>query len=55
MRNGSEKVSAAIPSQLRAELIATARADDRSVSAELRRALSAYLGRSEKSRLKDAA
>ena len=46
MKNGSEKVSAAISSELHARLAAAARANDRSMSAELRRALAAYLDRS---------
>ncbi len=39
VRNGSEKISAAIPTELRVELERQARANDRSMSAEVRLAL----------------
>lgn len=46
MQNGSEeteKISAAIPLQLRADLEQSARQNDRSLIAEVRRALTEYL------------
>jgi hypothetical protein len=51
MPNGSEKISAVVPVELRDHLERSARANDRSLSAELRRALTAYLsGSTGKSR-----